>query len=136
MNCSGGGASGTGGTGSTSFFNGTAAAGWGNGGMNNGGSPPLVLLGTGTESSSIPGACGGILGGVYLTSNTNCHLGCRGCDGFDSRCSSQQWWWLHQAESVPDSVPVVESSSKSSHELHWVPPLAGYKLLLQPQHQV
>jgi len=36
MNSSGGGASGTGGTGSTSFFNGTASAEWGSGNSGNG----------------------------------------------------------------------------------------------------
>jgi len=49
MNSDGGGASGTGGSGLTSTFNGTALAEWGssnsgNGGLNDGGALPLVLL--------------------------------------------------------------------------------------------
>jgi len=80
MNSSGGGASGTGGTGLISFFNGSASAEWGsgnsgNGGLNNGGAPPLVLPTTGTQPSSTPGA-GGVLGGVFLSSNTSGRLGC------------------------------------------------------------
>jgi len=62
---------GSGSTGSTSFFNGTASAEWGssnsgNGSMNNGGSLHLVLPTTGTDPSSAPVAGGRVLGGVYL----------------------------------------------------------------------
>jgi len=54
MNSSGCGASGAGGSGSTSFFNGSASAEWGssnsgNGGMNDGGAPPLVEPDIGTQ---------------------------------------------------------------------------------------
>jgi len=87
MNSSGGGSSGTGGTGSISFFNGSASAEWGscnsgNGGLNNGGALPLVLPTLGTQPSSVPGAGGGVLGGVFLSSNTSGRLGCGGCGGF------------------------------------------------------
>jgi len=59
MNSNGGGASGTSGSGSTSLFNGTALAEWGssnsgNGGLNNGGAPPLVEPDIGTQPSSAP----------------------------------------------------------------------------------
>jgi len=89
MNSSGGGSSGTGRTGSISFFNGTASAEWGssnssNGGLNNGGALPLVEPTTGTQPSSAPGAGGGVLGGVFLSSNTSGHLGCGGCGGFSN----------------------------------------------------
>jgi len=83
MDSSGGGASGTGSTRSTSFFNGTASAEWGssnsgNGGLNNGGALPLVEPTTGTQPSGAPGAGGGVLGSVFLSSNTS---GCLGCGG-------------------------------------------------------
>jgi len=65
MNSSGGGASGTCGSGSTSFFNGTALAEWGssnsdNGGLSNGGAPPLVEPDMGTQPSSALGAGEGV----------------------------------------------------------------------------
>jgi len=87
MNSNGGGASGTRGSGSTSFFNGSALAEWGsgnsgNGGLNDGGAPPLVLPDAGTQPSGAPGAGGGVIGGVFLSSNTSGHLGCGGCGGF------------------------------------------------------
>jgi len=87
MNSSGGGASGTGGMRSTSFFNGSASEEWGsgnsgNGGLNNGGAPPLVEPITGTQPSSAPGTGGRVLGGVFLSSNTSGCLGCGGCGGF------------------------------------------------------
>jgi len=90
MNSDGGGASGTGGTGSSSSFNGTASAEWGsgnsgNGGLNNGGAPPLVLPDIGTQPSGAPGTGGGVLGGVFLSSNTSGHLGFGGCGGFGNR---------------------------------------------------
>jgi len=86
MNSSGRGSSGTGSAGSTSFFNGSASAEWGssnsgNGGLNNGGAPPLVLSDIWTQPSGSPGA-GGVLGGVFLSSNTSGRLGCGGCGGF------------------------------------------------------
>jgi hypothetical protein len=96
MNCSGGGTSGTGGTGSVSTFNGSASAVWGtsiivndkvayntsgNGGLNNGGSPPLVGP-DGNNPSGVPGAGGGTLGGTYLSLNTDGRMGCGGCGGF------------------------------------------------------
>jgi len=66
MNSSSGGASGTGGTGSSSSFNGTALAergsgNSGNGGLNNGGALPLVVPGSETQPSGVPGA-GGVAG--------------------------------------------------------------------------
>jgi len=87
MNSDGGGASGTGRTGSSCTFNGTALAEWGsgnsgNGGLNNGGAPPLVLQTIGTQPSDAPGAGGGSLGGVFLSSNTDGHLGCGSCGGY------------------------------------------------------
>jgi len=92
MNSSGSGASGTGGTGSSSSFNGTALAEWGsgnsgNGGLNNGGAPPLVLPEIGTQPSGAPGAGGGVLGGVFLSSNSSGHLGCGGCGRYDGGSS-------------------------------------------------
>jgi len=93
MNSSSSGASGTGGTGSSSSFNGTASAEWGSGnsgsgGLNNGGAPPLVLPTIGTQPSGAPGAGGGVLGGVFLSSNTSGRLGCGGCGGFGNRSGS------------------------------------------------
>jgi len=93
MNSNGGGASGTDGTGSSSSFNGTASAEWGsgnsgNGGLNNGGAPPLVEPTIGTQPSGAPGAGGGVLGSVFLSSNTSGHLGCGGCGGFGNRSGS------------------------------------------------
>jgi len=90
MNSSGGGASGTGGTGLISFFNGSASEEWGssnsgNGGLNNCGAPPLVLPTTGTQPSSGPGAGGGVLRGVFLSSDTSGCLGCGGCGGFGNQ---------------------------------------------------
>jgi len=81
MNSSGSGASGTGSSGSTSFFNGSALAEWGscnsgNGGLNNGGAPLLVEPDIGTQPSGAPGAGGGVLGSVFLSSNTSGRLGC------------------------------------------------------------
>jgi len=83
MNSSDGGASGTGGSGSTSFFNGTDSAEWGSGnsgscGLNNGGALPLVEPTIGTQPSGALGTGGGELGGVFLSSNTSGHLGCGG----------------------------------------------------------
>jgi len=93
MNSSSSGASGTGGTGSSSSFNGTASAEWGSGnsgsgGLNNGGAPPLVLPTIGTQPSGAPGAGGGVLGGVFLSSNTSGRLGCGGCGGFGNGSGS------------------------------------------------
>jgi len=87
MNSSSGGASGTSGTGSSSTFDGTALAEWGsgnsgNGGLNNNGASPLVLPGAGAQPSGVPRAGGGVLGGVFLSSNTSGHLGCSGCGGY------------------------------------------------------
>jgi len=87
MNSSGGGASGIGGSGSTSFFNGSALAEWGsgnsgNGGLNDGRAPPLVEPDIGTQPSGASGTGGGVLGGVFLSSNTSGCLGCGGCGGF------------------------------------------------------
>jgi len=87
MNSDGGGASGTGGSGSTSSFNGSALTEWGssnsgNGGLNNGRAPPLVLPDIGTQPSGAPDAGGGVLGSVFLSSNTSGCLGCGGCGGF------------------------------------------------------
>jgi len=82
MNSSSRGASGTSGSGSTSFFNGSALAEWGsgnsgNGGLNDGGAVPLVLPDIGTQPSSALGAGGGELGGIFL--NADGCLGCGGC---------------------------------------------------------
>jgi len=52
------------------------------GGLNNGVVLPLVLPTTGTQPSSAPGAGGGVLGSVFLSSNTSGCLGCGGCGGF------------------------------------------------------
>jgi len=93
MNSRGCGASGTGGSGSTSFFNGTASAEWGSGnsgndGLNNGGAPPLVEPTTGTQPSSSPGAGGGVLGSVFLSSNSSGCLGCGSCGGYGNGSGS------------------------------------------------
>jgi len=87
MNSNGGGASGTGGTGSTSFFNGSASAEWGsgnsgNGGLNDGGIAPIFQPTGGTASSGTLGSGGGVLGGAYLKTYADGHLGCGGCGGF------------------------------------------------------
>jgi len=92
MNSSGGGASGTGGTGLTSFFNAGASAEWGsgksgNGGLNDGGIAPVVLPTGGTDPSGTPGAGGGSLGGAYLSPYSDGRLGCGGCGGFGSTTS-------------------------------------------------
>jgi len=76
MNSSSGGDSGTGSSGSTTFFNGSASAKWGSGnsgnsGLNDGGALPLVDPDIGTQPSSALGAEGGVLGGVFLSSNTS-----------------------------------------------------------------
>jgi len=81
MNSSGGGASGTSGSGLTNFFNGTASPEWGssnsdNGGLNDGGAPPLVEPDIGTQPSGALGAGGGVFGSVFLSSNTSGRLGC------------------------------------------------------------
>jgi len=55
----------------------TVLAGLNNGGLNNGGAPPLVLPTTGKPSIA-PGAGGGVLSSVFLSSNTSGHLGCGG----------------------------------------------------------
>jgi len=93
MNSNGGGASGTGSTGSTRIFNGMASAEWGSGnsgssGLNNGGAPPLVEPTTGTQPSGALGAGGGVLGGVFLSSNTSGRLGCGGCGGYGNGSGS------------------------------------------------
>jgi len=80
MNSSGGGSSGICGAGSTSFFNGITSSEWGSGnsgncGLNNGGAPPLVEPDIATQPSGAPGAGGGVLGSVFLSSNTSGHLG-------------------------------------------------------------
>jgi len=107
MNSNGGGASGTGGTGSSSTFNSTALAEWGsgnsgNGGLNNGGALPLVLPTIGTQPSGAPGAGGGVLGNVFLSSNTDGHLGCGGCGGYGGGSSGPipPRWWLCQVEAL------------------------------------
>jgi len=83
----GGGMNSSSGSGSTSFFNGSASAEWGsgnsgNGGLNNGRAPPLVEPDIGTQPSGAPGAGGGVLSGVFLSSNTSGRLGCGGCGVF------------------------------------------------------
>jgi len=93
MNSNGRGASGTDGTGSTSFFNGSALAEWGsgnsgNGGLNDGRALPLVEPDIGTQPSGAPGAGGGVLGDVFLSSNTSGHLGCGGCGGYGNHSGS------------------------------------------------
>jgi len=92
MNSDGGGASGTGGTGSISTFNGTALAEWGssnsgNGSLNDGGIAPVVLPTGGTDPSGTPGAGGGSLGGAYLSPYSDGCLGGGGCGGFGSATS-------------------------------------------------
>jgi len=93
MNSNGGGASGTGGTGSTSFFSGMSLAEWGSGnsgssGLKNGGAPPLVEPTTRTQPSGTLGTGGGVLGGVFLSSNTSGCLGCGGCGGYGNGSGS------------------------------------------------
>jgi len=93
MNSSGGGASGTGSAGSTSFFGDTASTEWGsgnsgNGGLNNGGALPMVDPTTGTQPSSSLGTGGGVLGGVFLSSNTSGRLGWGGCGGYGNGSGS------------------------------------------------
>jgi len=89
MNSDGGGASGTGGSGLTSFFDGGALAEWGfgnqsgYGGLNAGSGAAPILLSTGAYASSgTPGAGGGALGGAYLKTYANGRLDCGGCGGF------------------------------------------------------
>jgi len=89
MNSNGGGASGTGGTVSSSIFNGTASAKWGSGsgGLKNDGALPL-LEPTGTQLSGSPGTGGGVLSGVFLSSNTSGCLGCGGCGRYGNGSGS------------------------------------------------
>jgi len=89
MNSNGGGASGTSGSGLTSFFDGGALAEWGignqsgYGGLNAGSGAAPILLSTGAYASSgTPGAGGGALGGAYLKTYADGRLGCGGCGGF------------------------------------------------------
>jgi len=88
MNINGGGASGTGGTGLTSFFDGGALAEWGTGnqsgygGLNAGSSASPIFLSTGDYASSgTLGAGGGSLG-AYLKTYADGRLGGGGCGGF------------------------------------------------------
>jgi len=95
MNGNGGGASWTGSTGSTSLFSGTASAEWGgsnsgNDGLNNGGALPLVEPTTGTQPSGSPGAGGGVLSGVFLSSNTSGHL--QFATDWLSVYANDKWW--------------------------------------------
>jgi len=101
MNSSSRGSGGTSGSGSTSFFNGTASAEWGsgnsgNGGLNDGGAPPLVEPDIGTQPSGAPGTGGGVLGGVFLSSHTSGCLGCSSCgrygNGFGDLIISMMTW--------------------------------------------
>jgi len=72
MNINGGGASGNGSTGLTSFFDGGALAEWGTsnqsgyGGLNAGSCASPILLSTGDYASGTPCAGGGKLGNVKL----------------------------------------------------------------------
>jgi len=89
MNSDGGGASGTSGSGLTSFFNGGASAEWGTGnqssygGLNASSCASPILLSTGDYASSgTPGAGGGSIGGAYLKTHADGRLGGGGCGGF------------------------------------------------------